>query len=88
MIIDLLRPLLKWTNPQKAIKQNFNVLIAFFADAGLLIVLILAVTALYGEGLGGTGVIGGLAVVLAVLAGLSFACLLRIAARRYAEIEA
>ena len=88
MIIDLLRPLLKWTNPQKAIKQNFNVLIAFFADAGLLIVLILAVTALYGEGLGGTGVIGGLAVVLAVLAGLSFAFLLRIAARRYAEIEA
>ncbi len=72
----------------KAIKQNFNVLIAFLADAGLLIILTLAVTALYGEGLGGAGIIGGLAVFLAGLSFLSFSFLLRIAGRRYAEIEA
>ena len=36
MIIDLARPLLDWTNPQKAIKQNLNVLLAMFADAGIL----------------------------------------------------
>ena len=28
MMIDLARPLLDWTNPQKAIKQNLNVLLA------------------------------------------------------------
>lgn len=28
MIIDILRPLLTWTNPQQAIKQNLNVLIS------------------------------------------------------------
>lgn len=27
MIIDIIRPLLTWTNPQQAMKQNFNVLI-------------------------------------------------------------
>ncbi len=28
MIIDILRPMLTWTNPQQAMKQNFNVLIS------------------------------------------------------------
>lgn len=28
MIIDILRPLLIWDNPQRAMKQNLNVLIA------------------------------------------------------------
>ncbi|MCX6573840.1 MAG: hypothetical protein NTX99_07580, partial [Candidatus Aminicenantes bacterium] len=32
MMIDLARPLLDWTNPQKAIKQNLNVLLALLAD--------------------------------------------------------
>ena len=39
MIIDLARPLLDWINPMKAIKQNLNVLIAFFADMGILAVV-------------------------------------------------
>ncbi|MCX6566327.1 MAG: hypothetical protein NTW38_07895 [Candidatus Aminicenantes bacterium] len=87
MIIDLLRPLLKWTNPQKAIKQNLNVLIAFFAAAGILVGLTIAVTALLKRGIRGELVISGLALFLFVLAGLSFAFLLKIAARRYREIE-
>jgi len=32
--IDLARPLLDWTNPQKAIKQNFNVFLALALDLG------------------------------------------------------
>ena len=36
MMIDLARPLLDWTNPQKAIKQNLNVLLALLADVGIL----------------------------------------------------
>lgn len=87
MIIDLLRPLLKWTNPQKAIKQNLNVLIAFFAAAGILVGLTLAVTALFRRGIRGEWVIGGLAFFLFVLAGSSYAFLLKIASRRYREIE-
>ena len=35
MIIDLARPLLDWTNPMKAIKQNVNVLFGMCADLGL-----------------------------------------------------
>ncbi len=87
MIIDLLRPLLRWTNPQKAIKQNLNVLIAFFADAGIIVALSVGVTALLQRGLGKAGVIIGLAIFLAVLAGAGYALLLKIAARRYCEIE-
>jgi ABC-2 type transport system permease protein len=88
MVIDLLRPLLKWTNPQKAIKQNLNVLIAFFADAGILVGLTLAVIALLRRGIRRELVIGGLALFLLISAWLSFAFLLKIAARRYREIEA
>jgi len=87
MIIDLLRPLLKWTNPQKAIKQNLNVLIAFFADAGILVALTVGVSVLLQRGFSKAGVIVGLAVFLAVLAGSGYALLLKLAARRYGEIE-
>ncbi|MCK7513196.1 MAG: hypothetical protein MZV70_60330 [Desulfobacterales bacterium] len=34
MAVDLARPLLTWTNPQRAIKQNLNVLLAMALDAG------------------------------------------------------
>jgi ABC-2 type transport system permease protein len=87
MIIDLLRPLLKWTNPQKAIKQNLNVLIAFFADAGILVALTVGVSVLLQRGFNKVGVIIGLAVFLAILAGAGYAFLLKLAARRYGEIE-
>ncbi len=39
MAIDLARPLLDWTNPQKAIKQNLNVLLAMLADIGILTIV-------------------------------------------------
>lgn len=40
MIIDILRPMLKWTNPQQAMKQNLNVLIG------------MGVAVIYGGGIG------------------------------------
>ena len=46
MMIDLARPLLDWTNPQKAIKQNLNVLLALLADIGILTAVFFGVRAL------------------------------------------
>jgi ABC-2 type transport system permease protein len=87
MMIDLARPLLTWTNPQKAIKQNFNVLIAFFADAGILVGLTLAGISVLKQGLRPELLIGGVFVLLLALTVLSFKLLLRFAERRYGEIE-
>ena len=87
MIIDLARPLLTWTNPQKAIKQNFNVLLAIFADFGVLFLLYLVVR-LFGR-LGWTGwrTPAALFVLLAALSAVVFKALKAFAARRYRDIE-
>jgi len=87
MIIDLLRPLLKWTNPQKAIKQNLNVLIAFFVDLGIMAGLTIAAVFVFKHGVPKEFVVGGVVVFLLALAGSSTAFLLKIAARRYLDIE-
>lgn len=87
MIIDLARPLLAWTNPQKAIKQNLNVLLAFFADIGVLTGLTLAVIAGVGRNAGPELLVGGLFVLLLVLALVAFKGLLAFAEKRYREIE-
>jgi ABC-2 type transport system permease protein len=87
MIIDLARPLLDWTNPQKAIKQNLNVLFAFFADFGVLAIVGALAYILAKAGVGRTGLI---LVILAALALISFAgvrFLLAFAAKRYRDIE-
>ena len=58
MAIDLARPLLDWTNPQKAIKQNLNVLLAMLADIGLLTGVFFGVKALIKAKLGTNAVLG------------------------------
>jgi ABC-2 type transport system permease protein len=87
MIIDLARPLLKWTNPQKAIKQNLNVLFAVFADLGILAVLGFFIIFLAKSGVSASGI---LFIVFATVVLLSlFSCLflLRMVDKRYQEIE-
>jgi ABC-2 type transport system permease protein len=87
MIIDLARPLLDWTNPQKAIKQNLNVLFAFFADLGVLAVVGTFAYFLSKAGVGGTGLFF---VILAALVLISTACvrfLMAFAEKRYRDIE-
>jgi ABC-2 type transport system permease protein len=87
MIIDLARPLLEWTNPQKAIKQNLNVLFATFANLGVLAVLGFFTSFLAKAGSSGDAslIIVFAAVVLLSLSGYLF--LLRLAEKRYQEIE-
>lgn len=87
MIIDLARPLLDWTNPQKAIKQNLNVLLAMFADIGILTAAYFGVKALIKAGVAGNVIISMLFAILAILAALSYLLLLNFADRRYREIE-
>lgn len=87
MIIDLLRPLLNWSNPQKAIKQNLNVLIAFFADAGLLVTLTIAGVQLFKLGVRMEVSVGIVFLFVLVLAAAGIAVLLKMADRRYREIE-
>jgi ABC-2 type transport system permease protein len=87
LAVDLARPLLDWISPQKAMKQNLNVLIAMLLDLGFLFLYGVAFIALGKSGL-------SLAAVLAILAalGLGLACLaytlvLQFALRRYPCIE-
>ncbi|OGD25372.1 MAG: hypothetical protein A2V57_10370 [Candidatus Aminicenantes bacterium RBG_19FT_COMBO_65_30] len=87
MIIDLARPLLNWTNPQKAIKQNFNVLLATLADIGILTAVFFGAKALIKAKLATTVVLGVVFLALAAAAALSFGILLRFADKRYPEIE-
>jgi ABC-2 type transport system permease protein len=87
MIIDLARPLLDWTNPQKAIKQNLNVLLAMLADVGIMTVIFFGVKALIKAKLAANTVLGMLFVGLAALAALSYRILLKFADKRYPEIE-
>jgi ABC-2 type transport system permease protein len=87
MIIDLSRPLLDWTNPQKAIKQNLNVLLALCANIGILTVLYFGVKALIRANTEAPVIIGLLYAVLIGFAALAYAALLRFAEARYREIE-
>ncbi|MDW7761330.1 MAG: hypothetical protein SCM96_11945 [Acidobacteriota bacterium] len=87
MIIDLARPLLDWTNPQKAIKQNLNVLLALLADIGILTAVFFGIKAMMKAGWTAPAVLGGLFVALSALAAVVYAVLLRFADRRYPEIE-
>jgi len=87
MIIDLARPLLDWTNPQKAIKQNLNVLFALLANVGFLTVLGFLLFFLAKAGIPSTTLLIALIAVLAFLSLFSFRFLLEFAERRYREIE-
>jgi len=87
MLIDLARPLLDWTNPQKAIKQNLNVLIATFADVGILTALFFLVRFLVKAKAPDAAVLALLFVVMAAASAAAYAALVRFAERRYREIE-
>jgi ABC-2 type transport system permease protein len=87
MIIDLARPLLDWTNPQKAIKQNLNVLFATFADIGIMTGLFFFLKFLIKAGVTGSTVLIVLFAGLVALSGASLWFLFRFAEKRYREIE-
>ncbi len=86
MAVDLARPLLAWTNPQKAIKQNLNVVIAMALDVGFLFGMVYLVRALRGAGLGGAALVGAIGAVAAALSAGSLLGLAKFARTRYPVI--
>lgn len=87
LAIDLARPLLDWTNPQKAIKQNLNVLIALLVDLGLLVFLGFFGRFLARLGLAAHRVLALLGLALLALAAASWRLLGKYAERRYSGID-
>ena len=87
MMIDLARPLLDWTNPQKAIKQNLNVLFAALIQIAIIVLLGFFCRALINTGMRMTWLVAILLGILALLSAFAFTLLLRFADRRYVEIE-
>jgi len=87
MAIDLARPLLDWTNPQKAIKQNLNVLLGMLADIGILSALGYFSVFLIKRGISGGGLFVILLAVLILLSAGSLRFLLKFAEKRYVRIE-
>jgi ABC-2 type transport system permease protein len=87
MTIDLARPLLDWTNPQKAIKQNLNVLLAFLADIAILTILVFFCIGLGKLGMRGGSILAVLGLLLVSLSAFSWMFLVKFAEKRYATIE-
>ncbi len=87
LMIDLARPLLKWTNPQKAIKQNLNVLLALFADAAILSGGFLLVRILVGLGLSAKPLLLTTGAIFAALSAAAYVLLGAFAEKRYRLIE-
>ncbi len=85
--VDLARPVLRWTNPQAAIKQNLNVVIALLANLGLLAIAGLGASRLLRAGLSGTTVYLILLGTFLALGALAWNRLQRFAERRYPAIE-
>ena len=88
MFIDLNHPLLNWTNPQKAIKQNLNVVMALVADFGSLAALGFLSAFLISKRLSGVLIYLLLLAISLALAVASLFFLLRFAGEKYLRIEA
>jgi ABC-2 type transport system permease protein len=86
LAIDLSRPLLDWLSPQKAMKQNLNVLIAMLLDLGFLFLFGLLFLTLGKSGLGLAGVLIIMFGAGLGLASLAFSLIGRFALRRYPAI--
>jgi hypothetical protein len=85
MIIDLARPRLTGQTP-KAIKQNLNVLLAMFADAGIIAAAYFGIRALAKAGVERGTILVLLFAVLMLFSFLGYAALCRFADKRYGEI--
>ncbi|HSQ35666.1 MAG TPA: hypothetical protein VLQ89_06720, partial [Candidatus Binatia bacterium] len=86
MAIDLARPLLTWTNPVRAIKQNLNVLLAMALDAGIFYVFYQLTQLLRRCGLDGKPLIIALFAAVSAAAAAALYLLVRYADKRFATI--
>lgn len=87
LLIDLMRPYLDWDNPQKAIKQNVNVVLSMVASGGLLYLVYLACRKIYDITSGVLPVYLGMFALSLVLGLIPYLVMARIAAKRFSQIE-
>jgi len=85
--IDLTKPLLDWTNPQKAIKQNFNVFLALAVDLGSIALCGFLASFLRSKGISGARVTVMLFAGALLAAWAGWRNLLAFADRKYPAIE-
>ena len=88
LLSDQLRPYLNWDNPQKAIKQNMNVVLGMAVAALCYWLLYLLSMHLYRAGFSEYGIYAALAVAALLLGYAPYLVMLRIADRRYRDIVA
>ncbi len=87
LLIDLLRPYLTWDNPQKAIKQNINVLIAMLAGGVIYALIFLAGWLVYQVSRADLLVYLAVAAVSLAIGALLYLFIIKIAPNRYRDIE-
>ncbi|MDW7651882.1 MAG: hypothetical protein SCK29_03795 [Bacillota bacterium] len=87
LLIDLFRPHLSWDNPQKAIKQNFNVFLGMLVGAGLLFVVYSAVRLAQGRDAGSFVLYAIVAVSALILGFIPYLIMLKIAEKRFLDIH-
>ena len=87
LLIDLLRPYLNWDNPQRAIKQNVNVLFAMLAGGIIYALIFLAGWFTYQASQADFAVYLAVATVSLAIGALLYLFMIKIAPNRYRDIE-
>jgi len=87
MFIDITRPLLDWDNPQKAMKQNMNVLFSLMAGIAYIVVSGLIVLFMLKLKLNPTIIYLIMGVIYVVISIVLFKILSRFTTKRFREIE-
>ncbi len=87
LLIDFIRPYLTWDDPQRAIKQNMNVLFGMIAASILLYGIYLGVQMAIRWGWGDRTIILAVAAAGLILGAIPYVVMLRIAADQFSRIE-
>jgi len=87
LLIDLIRPYLNWDNPQKAIKQNINVILAMLAGGVIYALLFLAGWLVYQASGADLAVYLTVAAVSLTIGAVIYLFMIKIAPNRYRDIE-
>ncbi len=87
LLIDMLRPFLDWDNPQRAIKQNANVLFAMVAGGGQFYLIYLLVNRAFAAAFADLWVYLSVFLGAVVMGLISYLAMMRLAYSRYRDIN-
>jgi ABC-2 type transport system permease protein len=87
LLVDLMRPYLTWDNPQKAIKQNLNVVLAMVISGSVFFLIYRLVMFLLQKGTADITIYLALAATSLVLGGIPLTIMMQIADARFRDIR-